>query len=45
MKKMMKGRNEAIQANTSEKEDVALRRWLDSFVHPVPLSKLTSTYR
>jgi len=27
------------------REDVTLRRWLDSFVHPLPLSKLTATYR
>lgn len=30
--------------NVHNRKDVTLRRWLDSFVHPLPLSKLTATY-
>lgn len=35
---------EISKENVHNGEDVTLRRWLDSFVHPLPLSKLTATY-
>lgn len=43
-KKYRREKVEISKENVHNGEDVTLRRWLDSFVHPLPLSKLTATY-